>query len=52
MPASTPEMMAAGFNLAGYHIEAGARRFADYAKAPRQLVRAAREPQSVSCMVE
>jgi N12 class adenine-specific DNA methylase len=28
-----PEMMAAGFNLAGYHIEAGARRFTDYARA-------------------
>jgi hypothetical protein len=28
-----PEMMSAGFQLAGYHIEAGAWRFADYAKA-------------------
>lgn len=28
-----PEIMIAGMTLAGYHIEAGARKFADYAKA-------------------
>lgn len=28
-----PEMMQAGITLAGYHVEAGARAFADYSKA-------------------
>ena len=28
-----PEILQAGLTLAGYHIEAGARAFADYAKA-------------------
>ncbi|MFO0404965.1 MAG: hypothetical protein ACK50Q_01160, partial [Labrys sp. (in: a-proteobacteria)] len=28
-----PEVLQAGITLAGYHIEAGARKFADYAKA-------------------
>lgn len=28
-----PELMQAGITLAGYHIEAGARKFADYARA-------------------
>ena len=28
-----PEIMQAGLTLAGYHIEAGARKFADYARA-------------------
>ena len=28
-----PEILQAGITLAGYHIEAGARKFADYAKA-------------------
>ncbi|MFZ3045346.1 MAG: methyltransferase, partial [Desulfatirhabdiaceae bacterium] len=28
-----PELLSAGIELAGYHIEAGARKFADYAKS-------------------